>query len=103
MGAQTYHLDAAKLTQENVKLMMPSELLPMLGDGSKVSFHRVHDDALSAQGTSAFHFIGHDPNNKGRALVSVDGSRGQRRAYEVTFHFTALPLLAKEAHKSPKL
>jgi len=103
MGAQTYSRDVEKLTDMGVKLFMPDELLPMLGDGTKVSLHRVYDAALSKKGTGPYEFIGRDRRDGGRALVSVEAMKGKRGIYEVTFNFKALPQLAKAAHSAPKL
>lgn len=102
MGQLAYNRQVTKLTDMSVKLYMPDELMALLGDRTKVSLHRVDDTSLS-MGTGPYHFIGQDPSDRGRALVNVEVGLGKRMVFEVTFNFKALPLLAKEAHKSPKL
>lgn len=103
MGGQTYSREAIKVTGLGLRLRMPDELLPLLGDGTKVSLHCVPDHALSTKGTGPYHFIGRDPSDRGRALVHVEAALGKRTVYEVTFNFKELPLLAKAAHTAPKL
>lgn len=103
MGKVTYDRDAAKMTRFAVDVFIPNELSKMFNNGTKVSLHRVHDAVLEQQGTGDFQFIGQDPHDRGRALVSVEATQGTRCVYEVTFNFKALPLLAQEAHRAPKL
>lgn len=103
MGALTYHREVARTPDADVKHDMPVKLFRLIGDLTKVSFHRVMNNGLSTGASGPYQFIGRDPQDSGRAMIDVETSGGHRAVYEVSFHFKALPLLAKEAHKAPKL
>ena len=103
MGRVTYDREVVKMSDTIIKLYVPDELMALLGDRTKVSLHWVHDDGLEKKGKGPYEFIGRDPSDGGRALVNVEVAPGRRAVLEVSFHFKALPLLAKEAHKAPKL
>ncbi|GEM_PF-1473105 len=97
MGEVRYFREPGKV-QLNDASPVRGALGALLGDGSKVSVHRVHGLQAPTAGSQRYWFIGRDPDpTKGRALVSVQVSPYRREVFEVTFNRAALPDLARKS------
>ena len=93
MGSRQYMGEAQNLIR-GAAVSLPSALTSLMGDGSKVSLHRVHGIPAPTGGNQPFWFIGRDPADRGRALVSIEVAPGRREVFEMTFSHNALPKLA---------
>jgi len=97
MGNTDYFVEKAKQDLHSHSPVKKA-LGELLGDGSKVSVHRVHGVPVSAAGSQPYWFIGRDRvPGTGRALVSIEVSSGRREVFEVTFSRASLPALARKA------
>lgn len=94
MGNTFYYMQAAKHDLDSHSPVAHA-LGALLGDGSKVTVHRVPGIQVPTGGSQPYWFIGRDPDpTKGRALVSIQVSPHKREVFELTFSRAALPDLS---------
>lgn len=103
MGNTFYFMEAARHPLSAHSPVVKA-LGPLLGDGSKVSVHRVHGLQAPSAGSQRYWFLGRDPDpTRDRALVSIQVSPQRREVFEVTFSRAALPALAQKVRLAPTL